>query len=272
MKRWRAESRGLWIIYIPKNRIKIDDYPAIRDWLLPFKARLEKRATKQNWFELQQPQDRYKSGFLGGGIVYPDISQGPKFCNSGEGFLYDCTAFIITGADRFLESILNTKLAWFLLMSLSNPLRGGVWRLRMKAQYVEPLPIPNASDLQKAELSNLAEAIQIATAKLYDVQQAITRRIPDVATDPANAKLTGKLKEWWNLPDFAAFQKELEKALKARIPLHERNDWENWITTSRAKIHALTAEIARLEAEINAMVYALFNLTPEEIVLLEESL
>lgn len=269
LKRWRADSRGLWIIYIPKNRIDIDDYPAIKNWLLPFKDRLEKRATKQNWFELQQPQDRYKAGFLSGGIVYPDISRGPKFCQSREGFLYDCTAFIISGADRFLTAILNTKLAWFLLLSLSNPLRGGVWRLRMKAQYLEPLPIPNASGLQKAELIDLAEAIHLATEKLYDLQQAITRRIPDLATDPANAKLNTKLKEWWNLPDFAAFHKEVEKALKARIPLQERNEWESWIATSRAEIHALTAEIARLEAEINAKVYALFDLTPDEITLLE---
>ena len=71
------------------------------------------------------------------------------------------------------------------------------------------------------------------------------------------------------LPDFAAFQREVQKTLKAKIPLQERNEWENWITTTRAEIHALTAEIARLEAEINAKVYALFNLTPDEIALLE---
>ena len=121
----------------------------------------------------------------------------------------------------------------------------------------------------KAELNDLAEAIHLATEKRYDLQQAITRRIPDLAADPASAKLSAKLKEWWNLPDFAAFQKEVEKTLKARIPLQERNDWENWITTSRAEIHALTAEITRLEAEINAKVYALFDLTPDEIALLE---
>lgn len=59
LKRWRAEPRGLWIIYIPKNRIRIDDYPAIREWLLPFKEQLENRATDQEWFELQQAQEAY---------------------------------------------------------------------------------------------------------------------------------------------------------------------------------------------------------------------
>ncbi|MEM9522797.1 MAG: hypothetical protein AAF982_02185 [Pseudomonadota bacterium] len=57
LTRWRVESQGNWILYIPKNRIDIDRYPAIRDWLFPFKEQLEKRATKQEWFELQQAQE-----------------------------------------------------------------------------------------------------------------------------------------------------------------------------------------------------------------------
>jgi len=148
-------------------------------------------------------------------------------------------------------------------------MRGGIWRLELRVQYVETLPIPPATDAEKAEIGSLATAAHFAAEKRLRTQQAITRRIPDLTADPAGAKLTAKLEEWWNLPNFAAFQKEVEKSLKAKIPLQERNEWENWIGTSRAEIHALTAEIARLEVEINAKVYALFDLTPDEIVLLE---
>jgi hypothetical protein len=52
----------------------------------------------------------------------------------------------------------------------------------------------------------------------------------------------------------------------------ERSEWENWITETRTEIAALTAEIAQLEAEMNAKVYALFDLTPDEIALLEASI
>ena len=54
--------------------------------------------------------------------------------------------------------------------------------------------------------------------------------------------------------------------------MRERSDWENWIAENRTEIHALTAEIARIEGEINAKVYALFDLTVEEIALLEASI
>jgi hypothetical protein len=41
IKRWRVEPEGLFVINTPKGKINIDDYPAVRDWLLPFKSELE---------------------------------------------------------------------------------------------------------------------------------------------------------------------------------------------------------------------------------------
>ena len=35
LKRWHPEPRDLWIIYTPKNTIDIDDYPAVKQHLLP---------------------------------------------------------------------------------------------------------------------------------------------------------------------------------------------------------------------------------------------
>ena len=55
----------------------------------------------------------------------------------------------------------------------------------------------------------------------------------------------------------------------ADIPLSERSDWEDWIKRDRAEIVRLTAEIAQAEAQINSIVYELFELTEDEIALLE---
>lgn len=269
LKRWRAESRGLWIIYIPIESIQIDQYPAIHDWLEAFKGKLESRATKQQWFELQQAQQNYVKRMIEPKIIYPHFSQGAKFSSDNVGYLSNNKTFCLNSNDQFLLALLNSNVVWLHLKSICPAMRGGVWRLELSAQFVETIPIPAATNPQRIELGACAKAAQTAAEKRQELQQALTRRIPDLAADPANAKLTVKLKEWWTLPDFASFQKEVEKALRARIPLKERNEWENWITTSRAEIHALTAEIARLEAEINAKVYALFDLTPDEITLLE---
>lgn len=93
LQRWRAEPRGLWLIYIPKNRIDIDDYPVIRDWLLPFKADLESRATKQLWFELQQPQEAYAPQFARPKITYRNIAAESPFHLDTSGSYLETTAF-----------------------------------------------------------------------------------------------------------------------------------------------------------------------------------
>ena len=158
---------------------------------------------------------------------------------------------------------------WFILTSETTIASGGFFR--MKSQYVETLPIPPATEAQKAELADLSARAQTAAEERYALQQAITRRIPDLAAGGAT-KLTERLKSWWDLPNFAAFQAEVKKALKSDIPLKARNEWENWISAERTKIHALTAEIAQIEKEINAKVYTLFDLTPAEIELLEANI
>jgi type I restriction-modification system DNA methylase subunit len=268
IKRWRSESRNMWLIYIAKNRIKIDDYPAIRDWLLPFKSKLERRATKQEWFELQQAQEAYFPSFKKPKIFYAHFNRRYFFRSEKQEFCND-KGYIIPTGDWFLLALFVSNPIWFILSNLAPQVIGGSREVR--SQYVETLPIPTASDEQKAELAGLAEAAQTAAEKRYALQREITRRIPDLANSGGMLRLTERLKAWWELPDFAAFQSEVKRALKGNIPLKERNAWESWITENRAQIHALTAEITRLEREINRRAYALFDLTSEEIALLEAS-
>jgi hypothetical protein len=165
---------------------------------------------------------------------------------------------------------MQSNLGWFFLVALAPQVIGG--SREMRSQYIEALPIPNATDAQKAALSDLARACQSAAEARYQKQEALRRRIPDLCPAGVDPKLTKNLKNWWELKDFAAFRLEVNKTFKADIPLAERNTWEDWITRDKAAIATLSAEITALEAQINAHVYALFKLTEEEIRLLEESL
>ena len=235
----------------------------------PFKERLESRATDQEWFELQQAQGAYETRFQEQKITYSRFLKTPEFSFDPDGQYINNALFSIPTLDRSLLALLNSEICWSHLRSQSTPLSGGF--SQADAADLETLPIPPATDAQKAELGALAEAAQVAAEKRYALQQDITRRIPDLAaTGPA--KLTTRLKEWWNLPDFAAFQAEVKKAFKSDIPLRQRSEWDSWISENRTQIHALTAEIVRLEDDINARVYALFDLTDDEIALLEANI
>ena len=267
LKRWRAEPRGLWLIYIPKNRIEIDDYPAIRDWLLPFKERLENRAAKQEWFELQQPQEAYVPGFEKTKITYRDIAAENPFHLDESGSYLETTAFALPSDDYAIAGLLNSTTMWFVFRSLTPLASGGYFR--MKAQYVGQLPIPEMPESSRQALASQAVMAQKSAQERLKLQVALTRRIPDLCPPERDPKLTNKLKEWWTLPDFAAFRAEVKKVFKADIPLTDRSDWEDWINRDRAEIARLTAEIAQAEAQIDSIVYDLFGLTEDEIALLE---
>ena len=267
LKRWRAEPRGLWLIYIPKNRISIDDYPAIRDWLLPFKDKLEARATKQEWFELQQAQEAYVPRFAKPKVIYNRFTDKPNFAFVDEAIFTNDAPYFVSTDDPSLAALMNSKVFWFLLVTGATALRGGF--VQLLGRYVEPLPIPTITTETREALVGTVRQIQRQAAEILALQTALTRRIPDLCPPGREPKLTTRLLEWWTLPDFAAFRAEVKKVFKDDIPLAERSAWEDWITRDRTEIARLSAEIAKAEAQIDSLVYGLFDLTPDEIVLLE---
>lgn len=266
LKRWRVEPRGLWLIYIPKNRVKIDDYPAIRDWLLPLKTALEGRATKQEWFELQQAQEAYIQHFEGAKVAYPEFCDINQFLTDSGNYLNN-KCYFIPSSDEWLAPFLNSKVSWFSITGNSVPVRGGFYQ--MHSQFVEQVPIPTWNDSARADLAAASEQASKAAQERLTLQTALARRIPDLCLPGRDPKLTTRLQEWWTLPDFAAFRAEVKKVFKADIPLAERSAWEDWITRDRVEIARLSAEISKAEAHIDSIVYALFDLTPDEIALLE---
>jgi hypothetical protein len=119
-------------------------------------------------------------------------------------------------------------------------------------------------------LAALGEAAGAAANTRFEIQSAVRRRILDLAP-PERAKLNGKLEDWREL-DFSAFRSQVKRAFRVEIPLRERGEWEAYLDENRARVRALTDQIAAAEREIDAIVYSLFDLSPEEIALLEASL
>jgi hypothetical protein len=82
-------------------------------------------------------------------------------------------------------------------------------------------------------------------------------------------KLNQKLTAWWTL-DFVDFRSEVKKALKQEIPVRERDDWAEWLRERQGEHWRATSEIVRMETELNAMVYGLFDLSSEDIATIEQ--
>jgi hypothetical protein len=118
-------------------------------------------------------------------------------------------------------------------------------------------------------LAALAQAAQEKSEQRLSLQRQVTRRIPDLRPAGNDVPLSARLKTWWELPTFAAFNAEIKKVFKVDIPLKERSEWEDWVSTVRADIGRLSSQIDQIERDIDSAVYALFDLDPMEIAMLE---
>lgn len=132
IKRWRIEPEGLFLINIARGKIDIDDYPAICDWLMPFKEDLEKRATKQQWFELQQAQLAYQPRFSTPKIIYGHFAQDRIFAFDTVGYFSNDKSYFIPNATFDLLSLLNSKVIWSFIKSISPAVRGGFHEMRVQ--------------------------------------------------------------------------------------------------------------------------------------------
>jgi hypothetical protein len=268
IKRWRVEPEGLFLINIPRSKIDIDDYPAIRDWLKPFKEDLEKRATKQEWFELQQAQVAYQPHFATPKIIYGHFAQDRIFAFDIEGYFSNDKSYFIPNATYELLSLLNSKLAWSFVAGISPAVRGGFHEMRV--QYLEKVPIPRIQASDRKQLAQLGEECGSLAQKRLKTQSTVSHRILDLAP-PERQKLSRKLEEWWTL-DFTDFRDEVKRVFRADIPVKERGEWEAYLDKHAAEVRRLDAQIEKAEREIDAVVYRLFELTPDEIALLESSI
>ncbi len=154
IRRWTLAPSHRWIIYIaPSNSKKIPD--TLVRHLRGYKEQLERRANAQEWYELQQPQEKYISTFEGPKILYQEIATYQSFAYDPEGIYVNGKVFMLPCDDLYLLAILNSAAAWEYLSQICSKMVGGA--LAMQAVYLSKLPIPNATPKEKGTLAKLAQ-------------------------------------------------------------------------------------------------------------------
>ena len=265
LKKWRTESQELWLIYIPKGHIEIDDYPAIRAHLLPFKARLEKRATQQAWFELQQSQQAYAPLMEARKLVYTRFMAEPTFWLDMDDHCYLNNALnFVAGVDGFELGLLNSRAMWFVLRDSASTMSGGF--VQVHGHVLERCPIPTVTADVRACVAEWASSAQTAAqARHREIKRFGRTVLRDFA--PRGARLPAA----WDhaIPEFTELCAEIDKRFKRELRLAERNEWDAAVTEARARVAELDAVVAGCEKLIDAAVYRLFDLSPAEVALIE---
>ena len=102
-----------------------------------------------------------------------------------------------------------------------------------------------------------------------NLQNTSTKFSKLLASELGLTEPSKKLQEWYNL-EFADFAKELKKK-KIELSLAQKSEWMDFFETEKQKVNQIQAEIQATDQQIDQMVYDLYELTPEEIKIVENA-
>ena len=243
---------------IPSN------YPDIQEELDKFKQDLIKRSDQGlNYWNLRSCA--YYPEMQMPKIIYPRINnQGNFYFDAkGEVFLLDNNFFIASDSIGLL-GLLNSKLVFYYLTNVCTTLQGGFYDFRR--DKISTIPIHNNFNSYEAkigkisqDLIQLVQDLELTNSKFY---RSLERKF-------ALTELPKKLQDWYLL-SYVEFIKELGKK-KIKLSLSEEAEWEIYFTTEAQKATELKTQIAKTDKEIDQMVYQLYDLTEEEISIIENS-
>ncbi|MEI6103765.1 MAG: N-6 DNA methylase [Methanothrix sp.] len=143
VKRWTPLDPKEYIIFT--QGIDIEEYPAIKEYLSYFLEILEARSAVRTignkWFELHQIAGYAQQ--LSPKIVYPSVSSDCRFTLNSDGTIVDKTCYFLSSDSKYLLSILNSGLMFFIFRQLGTERRGGYFEFL--GQSITQLPIRRIS-------------------------------------------------------------------------------------------------------------------------------
>jgi hypothetical protein len=249
------------------------NYPAIYQHLNSRRSAIEKRSDQGlYWWELRSCA--YWDIFAERTIVWPDITNRPRFSFLEPNTTIGMTGFVLKSNDPFLLGLLSSWTTWFFLSKTAQPLRlrSNRWQYRLKGQYMAGIPVPTATTSERNAIGRLAEACHEISKERYKLETHVQRRITQVFGQTNHGSLNEKAQDWWSHS-----LNELGDALKSSFRLKSNpfnkpqtaDEWDDYLSKNRQAHVAYSQQIASAETEINERVYRLFELTPAEVELLQ---
>ncbi len=166
---------------------------------------------------------------------------------------------------KFLLGLINSKLFTYFVFEQS-PKSGNKSYPSFNSRLLKELPILDCSKDSKEFIIDKVDKILSNINSLYSY---IDSTLSFIASKLNIDNPSRNLQSWHTL-DFKSFLKELKKA-KVKLSLSEEAEWMAYFTAEQAKAQALQNDIDRLDREIDGMVYELYGLSEEEVLIVENS-
>ncbi|UYF43259.1 Eco57I restriction-modification methylase domain-containing protein [Aliarcobacter cryaerophilus] len=204
-------------------------------------------------------------------FVVPDITLGIQITIDNFGYCVKNGGYGMIIKENFINSsmfylsLLNSSLMWFYLKNIGTELRGGYFRFN--TNYINPFPLPKLDSLEQQEpfIQKVNLMLEL-NKKLQELKQTLINELN-------LEKVPTKLQKFEEL-DFDDFVKEYAKAKKLKFAdkLEERNfknEWQRLFENDKKEVLEIQNQINITDKEIDQMVYKLYDLTEDEIKIVE---
>jgi len=167
---------------------------------------------------------------------------------------------------KFYLGLLNSKLInW--IFQFNNFHMVGKPLAEVKVVFITRLPIEQCTKEYKIQLVYLVDMI---LKHKKDFSQISSIFLSLLEAEFKLEKINRKLENWFDL-EFSEFIKEIEKLIKPeKLSLSQKSEWMEYFEKEKVKALELKNKIDQIDREIDHLVYELYELTPEEIELIEK--
>ena len=138
--------------------------------------------------------------------------------------------------------------------------------LRFKEMYLKNLPIGNFDSFNHIKASEKADKMLELNEQL---QKKKTKFLDLLKANFDIDKISKKLQTFYDY-DFKTFISELKKK-KVKPSLNQQVEWKDFFSDYKTEINLLQFEIKTTDEEIDKMVYKLYDLTDDEINIVENN-
>lgn len=215
---------------------------------------------QHHWLELDNnPTEEYLRQFQQSKIMYQVFQVKPNFIFDEQSLYCNNSMWIIPTKDKGLLAILNSKMGWWLITQYCTQIQNGyqlIWK------YFSQIPIAKTT----MELGDKADQMLSLNKDLQEVSAKFQRTCERKF---GNLNQNKKLQDWYKL-SYADFIKELTKQ-KIKLTLSDEAEWADYFDQEKSKALEIQSKIASTDQEIDQMVYELYELTEEEIKIVENS-
>ncbi len=189
-------------------------------------------------------------------------------CFDDQSFYTDQTTYVINKKIekqelKFLLGILNSKLIYYYFTNTSSDNKITFPKVK-RSQLLE---LPYIPYTESSIFIEKVDEIQSFLLDSYEhsnkFQRTLQREFEQLD------KLSRKLENWYELT-YTDFLKELKKK-KIELSLSQKAEWEDYFLTEQKLALEIQNKITSTDKEIDAMVYELYGLSEEEIVIVENS-